>query len=117
MPGRRGAIHSVPASSASARSLAASSEGKGDASVVSLPSTSTASHQPSSSAPIRYSRLSLQACSAGLNEAATEPVCFVTTSDQWPWVSAVHVNATGCGKGGWGLRAAEAGAGSTIQGG
>jgi hypothetical protein len=79
---RRGSIHSVPASSASARSLAASSEGKGDASVVSLASTSTASHQPSSSAPIRYSRLSLQACSTGLNEAATEPVSFVTTSDQ-----------------------------------
>jgi hypothetical protein len=62
--------------------------------VVSLPSTSTASHQPSSSDPIRYSRLSPQACSIGLNEAATEPVSFVTTSDQRPSVSAVHVNAT-----------------------
>jgi hypothetical protein len=42
------------ASHTPARCLAASWEGNGDASAVSLPSTSTASHQPSSSAPIRY---------------------------------------------------------------
>jgi hypothetical protein len=100
------------ASHASARFFAASSDGKGDASVVILPSTSRASHQPSSSPPIRYSRLSLQACSIGLNEAATEPVSFVTTNDQRPSVSVVHVNVAGGGW--WGCRG---GAGSIPGGG